>query len=216
MPWKGKKPVARKSTKGKKSDAHIVKVAKEVFKRQVETKFFDVRQASALPCDNSGLIFGLSAITQGTSASSRIGTEIELQKLIFKSVIYGGAPGGVFQRFSFRMVLFKLKPDDIVAPTVGTIFNNIDIASANAPMGMYNVDSQPDVTIIWDSGAITPPSYTVPIVINKAITLRGKSMYNTGPAAPGNNKVYLVVISDSVLLTAPYFGFNSRLLYKDA
>ncbi len=180
----------------------VAKVVKQVLKAQEEKKFFLTTFSSTV--DSTLQNVDLSAIPQGTTASSRIGSSIRTTQLNFKWAAYLGDTTNII-----RVLIFHWKPNDAVdVPQASELFQT---TGTLAPL-LKN---------------LTPNRFTKLVDMNIALDtyhpmkqggfkLKLGQLISFVPGLDtGMNHLYLSVFSDSGGVPNPTFEFNASLDYTD-
>lgn len=193
----------------------IRKIVKQVVLSNIEEKFHDNGLVNS-NLDYNGQILDVSAIALGDTAQTRTGQLIRPQYFEFKFKIYSGS---ALSGYMFRVIIFKWNSNTATtgAPTPGDVLDQT--GTANAILGKRNRDSLDQVHIVKDSGPSIPHNTSNgSAVISWRVPLRNyKLLYNDGAVTTGSDKLYVLVISDAVgMVLEPVYGYESRLMFRDA
>lgn len=191
-----------------------------------EKKFIDA-SLSLSTFNTTGSSQLLNALSQGTTATTRVGNEAIFKSIYMKATVYPGVTTGVTQNIRVMLVLDK-QPNGAAMPIVGATSTTGRLLFATAgtcypyvPLDLFNKDRY--VSLYDKVYAINPPFSTaaVQFEVKKYINL-GKgiqSIYNgnAGTIADlSSNALYLVICGDQPSgNNAMNIAGNIRLRYVD-
>lgn len=204
------KVLVTSTTTGRKLNQRQKRQVKTIISRKMEKKefpFFVVNGSAS----STGTIVDCCAIPQAAGNGSRIGNNIELKKIEFR---YSYAAGDATQ--VCRLILFQWKNDS--GPDPPSVAEIIQDLTNNPWLGDYRYDERTEFNILYDrlhfldstgNGAggahviVNPKKMKKEVPFNNALT-------------SGNNKIYLLYISDSNALPNPTFNIYGTITYTDA
>lgn len=185
------------------------KFVKKAIKQTQELKIFDTAQGNS-GVDWAGTIWDISNVAVGTADGSRIGDAINPTSLEFNAVI---AAADAYN--TFRVIIFRYKPNVVSVTTL----NILQAANSTwAPTSPFNHDNRQNFEVLMDeSFALDPESDGVYFLKKKLRMAKTKPIqYHGGSATVGQNRIYVLAISDSGAAPNPNFLFSSRLYFTDS
>jgi hypothetical protein len=177
------------------------------------SKFVDLAQLVS-PSNIGSILSGICPIPPGTSASQRTGDTVYWQKLYIN---YTVATQNVDIFNLVRLIIFQWHPNSaLVVPIVTDILQLANIYS------MYDWQFANQSTILYDrvhcmSGIAGAPcdsgfqgsfgSVSIGQAVKKAEFAPGLTL--------GSEQLYILVISDSLLVPFPFLNIQTRVIYTD-
>jgi hypothetical protein len=193
--------------KGKKdavvTKAQIKQMIDGHFKSNTELKWFAKAISSNL--DYAGVIFDLSAITQGDTDLTRDGDSVNKE---FIEINYQLVRGDITN--ALRIVLFQYGLNSTPTPT--DIWTNL--GSSSAPYGIIYPDAKQYVKVLEDR-LYSVGDVNTNIVDSIRLKLSGKVQFASATTV-GTSKLYLLAISDSAASSHPTIVGSSFLHFRDA
>lgn len=194
-----KSPIMHKISNENKT---VAKVVKQVLKSQEEKKFFLSSFSSTV--DSTLQNVDMSAIPQGTTASSRIGSNIRTTQLNFKWAAYLGDTTNII-----RVIIHHWKPNDAVdVPQQSEIFQTTGVLAPT----LKNLN--PNRFTKLADFLITLDTYH-PMKVGSFKLKLGQLISYVPGLDTGMNHLYLSVFSDSGGVPNPTFEFIASLDYTD-
>lgn len=184
----------------------------KILKQNLEQKYFDI-SVTAQAVDYSGVINDISAVTQGSGDSNRVGDKIMPHYLSIKgSVVVGDATNAV------RVFLIRYKENtNTGGPPTMSILLGGPATSTNSPFSQYYWDGREsfdvlksELFVLDTTNSIQKFEWFVPL--DKA----NKAIEYVSAGTNGRNRFYLCQISDSGAAPNPTTAYVSRLVYYDA
>lgn len=206
---------------------------KNIIGRRIETKVAVTYQSGVSVTSSPGIYDLCSSsywnIAQGTAQGKRIGDEIRLKKIHLR---WGALGGDYFN--TMRIILFRFNGSNATAPVIGDILDGTGEEYVFAPL---NWDTRHRYHIIYDrvialnqtntfnssgtaQSAVIDTSNSWKVM--RPINLFGKKLgkksvsWDAGSASTGEDHVYLLVISDSVITPNPQLFYTVQVFYTDA
>jgi hypothetical protein len=171
-----------------------------------EKKFLATEQ-TAVGIGSSGTVYDISAISQGTSDSNRVGDSVTLDRL---RLSYAWAAGDTTN--VCRLVVFQWNVQS--TPLISSVL--LYSSALLVPYAMPAIDTQKEFKILYDrSDYISTSSPTIAGDIVE-IKMPGKIQFQAGSSSSGTGKIYMIAVSDSSASPNPELAFQSTLYYYDA
>jgi hypothetical protein len=183
---------------------------KEMKDKSLSNFFQVVLNAQAITA--TGLTQSLSNIPQGSANGTRTGDRAYPKRL---QVRYSISSPDLFN--TTRLIFFRWRQNLGVTPTQAQILDN-GVGGVPGPYSMYNFSNRESIDVIYDKvwftvGGISSTSSNVGEVLNFILPSRPISF--TPGTVVGNDKIYLLMISDSVAAPDPTLSINSYLWFED-
>lgn len=172
-----------------------------------ETKYGFSNSGSTI--SYSGACVSLSDIAQGAGDTARTGDQLNVVRLYLDYAIFPGDATNLV-----RVIIFQWKPIDTSAPAPSDILQSV--GNAYAPLSTYNHDSRFQKHVLYDalhSVDTYHPQIKKKVIIKK---FKPNRIQYTAGTVTGQNKIYLLTISDSAASTHPSISLHTKILYKDA
>jgi len=208
----------------KQLESAILSRVEKRIEKEIEIKYFDVNQSGFLL--NTGPFVKLSAIPAGFAQTQRTANvKIADLKLNFL-FLYNFTAVGFAQDLvdNLRIVIFRWRADDGAdLPQVADILQNPSFPVTSN----FTYETKDKYPILSDirtkvSGFYDPvTSFAVPTVdssqhIARDIKINKTIKFNLGVAVTtGFGHIYILFLSDSVVLPHPEYVFTSRIMYTD-
>lgn len=214
---KSLKPKAKIKTRGE-SYALAKTAARRVINSQFEKHYYDYDGGTVnLPVSYSSSIYKLTAVTAGSSDSTRSGDRLTIKSLQIRGTLAVADTHNVM-----RVIIFQYLGDDGVAvPTSGQIleapwFNTIN--HVNAPYAKDYVGYK--VIVLWDSTYVLNQDNQAKqfqIMLTAGNFKRKAKPFIQYQAASSNGvgNIYMMAVSDSGAVTHPTITWVSRLRFID-
>ncbi len=179
----------------------VSKIVKQILQSSEEKKFFLSSFSSGV--DSTMQIVDLSAIPQGTTASTRVGATIKVQKLNLRWTAYLGDTTQLI-----RVLIFHWKPNDAVdVPQASELYQTTGCLAPLLKIQPNRFTVVHDMLIQMDT--YHPMKYGV-------LELKLGQLISYVPGLDtGMNHLYLTVYSDSGGVPNPTFDFVASLTYTD-
>ena len=192
------------------TDKRIARVARNVFKRDTETKVFDAYEDVTV--STTGRVTLLTAVTQGVGVSQRVGERLQpvALHLKFQSTV---EPTDTYN--NVRYIVFKWKDDDtliapVMANVLGTTFGGLDEV-----LNEFQWTTRSNFQVLLDVTHSVDTAGPRSKITRHRLKLRGHIEYETN-LTTGVGNIYLIRVSDSAVAPSPSMGVYSRLYFKDA
>lgn len=215
MPSKTSKRVRYKSKSYSKksfskSNKQLKKVIKQVANQSGEKKYFTVYSGGPQTVDSIGVVTSISNIGQGDTDVTRDGDQVYLRsiELTWNAI--------VADTYNFlRLIIFQWMPastptvSDILIPATGNPEQNYQMP--------YNHDGRFNFRILYDRTLqVSQDTYQSRQVTKKYILkgFRHRIQYQAG-TTDGNNKIYLLKISDSTAASHPTMMNVTKINFGD-
>lgn len=186
---------------------------KNLIGRNDETKIFDIG-LSATVISSSGSIFGpITATNQGAADGQHVGDKLKLKKVELRETMFGADASNIM-----RVVWFQWYSNNATTtPSVSAVLENIGfpVSSAinhtNDQSHLFKIvsDKRYAMSLSGDSAALVKDSNWYGKAIPRKII-----EYNPG-SNTGFYHLYCMVVSDSILVSHPTYGFYIRCHYTD-
>jgi hypothetical protein len=176
--------------------------------KQTETKFVDTIN-NAYVTTSTGGVFPLNKIAQGIGYSERIGNDVRIKQLECKLYLAQIFTGGVILS-NTRIIIFQdLQQVDSSTPTV------LDVIFPTTPTSLRNYPNRRRFKIL--SEMIVPLDVYKPHkVINFNLPVTCTTRFSTPLNLSLNkNGLYLLIISDGGIISAPVLDYSIRCKYTD-
>lgn len=170
----------------------------------VEVKNHDVVTSLGVPA--TGIVHDLSVIAAGTTNNTRDGSGIKVMSLNLRGHIQIHASSVAS---SFRIILFRGKNENEIAPTVSTVLQAADVNSFKNEDNKFQTKILIDQTIQVGSQTSSRRKH---VRFNEK--LFGHINYSAATTDIESGGVYLLLISTEASNT-PTFAYTSRLTYVD-
>lgn len=201
---KSKKTYPKK--KAAKNQLATKSYVKNVLKRTIETKIYDV--ISYVSPTTAGIITDLSTISQGVTAKDRVGDVIAPMYLDIRYVITDADTTQLF-----RVMIFKWHADDASdAPQLNELLQDTAGYGCISPLKWEDKER---FTVLYDKRIVIRLPSVIQEGHSKRIKISGKTNYN-GSSTTGSGHIYALFLSDSGVAPHPSILFYGRLYYKDA
>ncbi len=179
----------------------VAKIVKQVLNSQEEKKFFLSSFSSGV--DSTLQNVDMSAVPQGTTASSRIGASIKLSALHLKWVAHLGDTTNLL-----RVIIHHWKPNDAVdVPQASEIFQTSGVL---APL----LKIKPNRFTVLVDLLISLDTYH-PMKTGSLDLKLGQLVSYVPGLDTGMNHLYLSILSDSGGVPNPTFEFVASMVYTD-
>lgn len=203
----GKKPL------NKTEKSQVKTIARRVLRNQLEWKQYDT--FNNFTAGWSGYVFTLANLTQGDGDDAeRVGDEIYATSVDLRWYISNGDNNNVC-----RIIMFQYTADDTVNPGVGTVLTNVGTAySVISPYNADHVGKDKSVRILSDQMFTLNANFDGASqyrVGHTKVPLKIRKVQYLGGTVNGINKPWILVISDSSIVSHPDFKMYARLNYQD-
>jgi hypothetical protein len=191
----------------------IARIAKQVYMRNSEQKHFFVNSgSSALTFTSACVLFPLSQIAQGNSDATRVGDEINCERLRVSARLLGGTNSTMI-----RMIIFVWKPlaSSTVPDTQLLIYNTIsqDYLPVLSAIDPKVVPSQARILFDKTYGTVANV-YNSPVCPLVDLNLKGLHQQFTGTTY-STNALYMLLYYQATASTGTYV-YDSALTYRDS
>lgn len=181
---------------------------------KTELKTFDFDAKSAQSIDTAGTIFSISEVPQGVTDITRVGDSLLPKRLEIRMLQIGAdTPSN-----TMRILLFRWKMNDASdTPGVSEIFEGGYAGSY--VFSPYNTHNRKRFEVLWDDTVVLNPnvaSTTNTQWRTKYFKLAKKPIDYQYSAVTGQDKIFLLVISDSSAISHPTIQFISRMYFTDS
>lgn len=184
--------------------------AVKVIREQGEEKFHDVLRAFT-GLSYAGFIEDLTAISQGTADSNRIGDKLTPKRMEIRLNVPDALAG------TFRFIIFRWKATSVPIP--GDILKPAHVNTQYAPLAPYFHDQRSQFNILYDSGVLSQGSVNASktFTFNKSMKMANKDVKYTAAGTAGSGKIYLLSINDGdpLISSPPQLSYIVRLTYTD-
>jgi len=234
-PRKKVDPNAKLVTKGE---------VKRLVGRRIETKFTLSTHYFPAIDDVGTATADLTVIPSGAQQGQRVGRKVKLTKIVFKMEAFGSTSGlfvGPDQYNTLRVLLFRWKEDTNTAipkvPLYTDILDNRSAANTYSTHWLYNYNNSDKFVVLYDklvkvapvplwnssTNSITFASAGEQYTHSLAGTMYGRKLGNKtlifnddSTGTSGNDKVWLMILSDSTTTPDPTCSFDAHIFYEDA
>lgn len=221
-----KKNYRRRPRKNK--DTYVTKKqVNSLISRRIENKFYPLYQKTTV--DTAGYLQSLSNIGQGDTAMTRTGDDIHFVRYQMTAEIFNQAD----VHNTMRIIIFQWRPDDAIdAPTVAKLLDNISSSAVYPTHYQYNYVTRTKYNVLYDKSFVLMPTYafnssgvvtsgvsraavnTFKVNIDTRRKLNKIIRFNEGLNS-GKNKLYMLVVSDSILATHPTIAYSANIFFED-
>jgi hypothetical protein len=175
----------------------------------VEEKLFDVNASGGIA--NTGAIFNLSNIAQGTDYNNRDGDSLLTQRLDFSMIITNSTALASTGNAFIRLIIFRDNDQLGADPTVANVLQSAVVTS---PLTFYTerrFDVLDDRLYAMNNNGASALQYRLSLNLNKHIYFQ-----NTTGADASNfeGALFLLALSDQATNT-PTISYYSRLAFTD-
>lgn len=198
----------KRTRRYRKKTGGVRRLANKVQKYLGELKYGD--SSAYYTVSYNGACYSLSDIAQGGATdTSRSGDQLTLQSLKFN---YSLVLGDSFNLF--RVIIFQWYPLDTVAPSPGDLLQAV--GTVDSPLSTYEHDRRFQKHVLYDK-LHNLHTYQPQIVKKVKITKFKKNRIQyAGGTTTGQNKIYVLVISDSSTVSHPSILWRTKILFKDS
>lgn len=186
---------------------------KAELKKNIETKYSN-QNHSLVSVDNTGVIYDLTPIPQGTQDIQRIGDEITVKSLQVRL----NAIAGDVTNF-LRMVIFQWIPNDANPPTVANILNGQGGTVALVSAYYQNDTLGNNYIVLYDKVfTMSQTGNTAAISRNLYCPMKyaKKRVQFNAATTEGQNKFYVILVSDSAAASHVGIDLVTRMTFSDA
>jgi hypothetical protein len=184
-----------------------------------ELKFFDSHvygsTATSTPAQ-----FGLSAIPQGATDSTRDGDQVNLRSVEIRADCYLQATGGTNDFTDIvRMVIYRWHPmSTTTKPVPADVL--LDLSNAeSAVTTLFSWDNRRDFTILMDKRVVLSGNGPSIAKIDFKHTWKPPGLpshFSNGSTTLQTQGLFLLVMSDSQVATHPLYNYYARVTYADS
>lgn len=201
MPYKKK---ARGRGLTKKQRAEVKKIATG----PMERKRWPVYK-EAMTISSTHFVDDLMAVPQGDTEQSRDGDAIKITQCRIKGHIIGTDASNII-----RMTVIRWKPNTI--PTAADIYDDTTIGANGAMFSAFKHTTRDSFVVLADKYIkVEGATYgNIQKMFNIYIKPQPKTTFN-GALTTGQNKLYIIWSSDSIVANHPYVTYRGDLLYLD-
>lgn len=190
---------------GKRQARAVATIAKKQIRKTSEWKHHTSTVSASV--DSAGSVFDLSTVAQGDTDTSRDGDTIFASSVIIRGFI---TTQDTFNRFRVIFVQWK-------APVI-TIADVLIVTAGHEVDSMYNTDKAQQYKIMFDRTYTLNPNYSGGVrthqLINK-LRFSSRRMQFSAGTLTGNNKLYMICISDSSVAAHPTIDLVTKLNFRD-
>jgi len=206
----------------------VRQIAKGVTRGEEEVKYFPFGFVT-ISAVATGFVVPMSQITQGATATTRVGESVRPKHFKFQYKIIASANTVIASADQYnitRVIFFRWHDDSTTAlPVLADILvNNVD---ADFTLANYNRDQATRYTILYDRCHVlvnTPVWNGTTVLyevgpgsvgcVESSIKLRG-SMNFRGAAITGTEQVFMLIVSDSSFTPHPQIDCQCETSYTD-
>lgn len=190
------------------------KIVKDELKKEIEVKFFDRVATGNVDSVSVVAVQPLQGIARGTGPNNFLGSSIKLKSVEIRGqFIVSDAPGNLM-----RMLIIQDGTTTGV-PTLGTMFAN-STYPVYSPLNKDYTDTyrviKDKLFLLTNDGVVStnflPKSFNYYLKGNR---LR-KTTFTNSAAAYDSGQIWIVLVSDSAVVTNPTFIMSMRCEYSDA
>jgi len=175
-----------------------------------ENKVFDLA-VNLTNATYAGSIIDLCAVTQGITEITRIGDELMPKRLLGRFQLNNADTTN-----TYRCIIFRWKQNDTVAPTVGGILESSGPSTIQACYVPLNVNTRSTFEVLYDKTYCTYSNANQCKFFSFDLKLAKKKIEYSFSTTAGQNKIYMLLISDSSAVTHPTFLGYTRLMFTDS
>lgn len=180
-------------------------------KEELKSKDVDIASTGV---DTSGYMELLSGISQGTSSSERIGDQVSLRKLEFRTLLSANSTDATNV---IRCIIFQWN-DANNTPNIGKVLQNQTAGLVLTSQYVRDYIEQKTLSILYDQ--CFPLSTAGSAQVYESLLIQKfpepTATFDTGSSSTGTGQLYVVFVSDSGGVPNPTIQFDSRLYYYDA
>lgn len=217
MPRKPKTKTAKDASALSPKEA---KAVKKIIQSQAELKYFTFFQAPT-GISNAGSLVGTPFdVPNGTTDQERVGDSITLTGLLdFRYSMVALDTSNVV-----RVIIFQWRAQSYASPLAPTV---TDILFTSNYLSHYNHDQRKNYNILYDkmhqlngngSSASYPLTNNGIITVHKRVSLKraAKKIHYIGGGLQGQNRLFILFISDSSALSHPSVSYVTHFTYYDS
>lgn len=178
--------------------------------RRLEKKYF-LTAESATNMTYAGAVSDLSLIAQGDTDISRDGDSLYMRSCRIVGTMHnaGGDANHV------RVILFQWHDDS--TPTPSNVLIAGYLSTVNSVNSLYHHDQRKKYSVLWDKKIRLDPSGPTSAFFDSGYKFpKVKKISYTAGTTVGNNKLWLLIVSDTASATYPTVNYVAKLTYNDA
>jgi len=189
-------------------------IVKSTIKRQAEPCRL-IYAPGAIQVDLNGFVFKPTVPAPGLGDDFRKGDQVFLNYYKLALTTYIGTVAGVRVSSSLRCIVFLWKEDtSVYAPVPADILSSTTVGTLNAVNSMYNHDKRKQYTILADKVFRLDSAGSDVVGFRKTMKIN-KKMYLNNASTLGNNQVFILLISDTLAVSAPITSMSGEYNYTD-
>lgn len=192
--------------KQKKQKANIKTLANKIQGYLGELKYGTSTYTNTV--SYTGTIQSLCDISQGDSDTTRDGDSLTISSLELRGFFVAGDAYNVC-----RVMLVQWFPTDGVAPTISQIL--VNTGNLYASISVKAHDYRQQFKVLYDKILVVNTYNPTKMFYKKVYPKRRKIQYVAGTNT-GNNKIYIIMISDSSAVSHPSVYYDNKILFKDS
>jgi len=199
------------SRKDMKKKAYVTKEQlSKAISSSTEPKIFDLTMNIA-NVTYAGTIIDLCPVPQGVTEVTRIGDELLPKRLEIRMNFINADAYNMY-----RAIIFRWKQNDTVAPTVGGIIESSGPSTTQSVYVPLNVNTRSTFEVLYDKTFNTNAVSVANKFVKINLKLAKKKIEYSFSSTAGQNKIYMLIISDSSTATHPTHIGYSRLIFTDS
>jgi len=213
---------SRNNPKGLRKGQALSPTAKQQVKQLIvstqEVKFIDTANF-ALSATTTAQQFAIASIPQGDTDSTRDGDRVKLKDLEFRFDTYLQGTGGTNDfTNTVRLTFYQYRPMSSGAhPVIADIYQDSNALAQSPTMTPFNWDNRADFKVLYDRRFFL--SGNGPALVGEQavkIPLKGSIQWTSGSNTVGQNQLFYIISSDSLVATHPVINIKTRVTYTDA
>lgn len=211
MPTKGGKSVNKRKGHRRRggSKAQVQALVAKAISARAEKKYFLDNQ-TAQSMTYSGAVYDLSEVPQGDDDVSRDGDSLYIRsvRVLGRMANAGGAVNHI------RVIVFQWRDDS--TPTASSVLIPGYLGTVLAPLSLYTHDQRRKYNVMYDKKFTLDTSGKSTVLFDTGYLFpTTKKISFTSGTTTGNDKLWLLVVSDTASATYPALNYVSRLTFND-
>jgi len=183
-----------------------------------EVKFIDTA-LYATAATTTAQQFAIASIPQGDTDSTRDGDRVKLQHLEFRFDTYLQGTGGTNDfTNTVRLTFYQYRPMSSGShPVIADIYQDSNSVAQAPTFSPVNWDNRADFKILYDNRFLLSGNGPSLVGVNVVrIPLKGSIQWVSGSNTVGQNQLFYIISSDSLVASHPLFNIKTRVTYTDA
>jgi len=208
----------KQPAKSQKLTPPQVSQVRQLISSTQEHKFIDTK-LFATAATTTAQQFAIASIPQGDTDSARDGDRVKLIGLEFRFDTYLQGFGGTNDfTNTVRLTFYQYRPMSSGShPVIADIYQDSNSVAQSPTSSAFNWDNRADYKILYDRRFFL--SGNGPAVVGENVVrvpLKGCIQYSSGSNTLGQNQLFYIMSSDSLVATHPLINIYTRVTYTDA